>query len=569
MERSSILRWVIIAVAVLLIWQFWPKLFGGGGNKSALQPLPPESACSAHGLCLPDNLPPERTCDIQGVRFKAQLGSRGATLKHLWLQDERYHHDGKPIDLVTTPDVLERRPLRFDFRTGMALDKAQEAQLAYDMVDWQLVSQDPKSCVFEYRDDRVQMQRTIRATDRPFELDVQTTLKNVSPDKRKHQLGVEAASWRTNKETESHLGRQSPFITHVTCANADDTTRLSPSDFEPSDFADEGYESGWFVNRAPVSFAAVSDFYFAQALVPIEPKAQACKLQVEERWDVARHPKKDDDPNAGAMYRARVTYPPRELAPEEAASYHLLAYVGPKERDVLANAAGAHDLGELVDLGYFSIIAKVLLQFLVWLYGFVGNWGIAIILMTICVRTLLFPLTWTSIKSGLAMRRLKPQIDELNRKYKDDPQQKQIATMELWKKNKVNPLGGCLPALFQLPVWWALYTSLQTAVELYHTPFLWFRDLSAPDPYYILPIVLGGTMILQQRLMPMQLDPLQQKMMTYIMPAVFTVMMLFLPSGLAVYMLTNAVLGILQQLAIEKYWSGTGGGAVPASSAAK
>jgi YidC/Oxa1 family membrane protein insertase len=154
------------------------------------------------------------------------------------------------------------------------------------------------------------------------------------------------------------------------------------------------------------------------------------------------------------------------------------------------------------------------------------------------------------------MRRLKPEIDVISAKFKDDAQQKNLATMELWKKHKINPFGGCLPAVFQLPVWWALYTSLQTAVELYHTPFLWFRDLSAPDPYYIVPVVLGGTMILQQKLMPMQMDPMQQKMMTFVMPAVFTVMMLFLPSGLAVYMLTNAVIGILQQLAIEKYWSG-------------
>ena len=126
--------------------------------------------------------------------------------------------------------------------------------------------------------------------------------------------------------------------------------------------------------------------------------------------------------------------------------------------------------------------------------------------------------------------------------------------MELWRKNKVNPLGGCLPALVQMPIWFALYATLQTAVEFYHTKFLWFVDLSAPDPFYVLPIVLGAAMIVQQRIVPQQgMDPVQQKMMMWLLPIIFTVMMLFLPAALGVYMLTNSMLGIVQQLAVEKF----------------
>jgi YidC/Oxa1 family membrane protein insertase len=131
--------------------------------------------------------------------------------------------------------------------------------------------------------------------------------------------------------------------------------------------------------------------------------------------------------------------------------------------------------------------------------------------------------------------------------------------MELWRKHKVNPLGGCLPALVQMPIWFALYATLQTAVEFYHTKFLWFADLSAPDKYFILPFVLGVTMIVQQRIVPQQgMDPMQQKMMTWLMPGVFTVMMLFLPAALGVYMLTNSVLGITQQLVMEKLFPRAG-----------
>jgi YidC/Oxa1 family membrane protein insertase len=166
---------------------------------------------------------------------------------------------------------------------------------------------------------------------------------------------------------------------------------------------------------------------------------------------------------------------------------------------------------------------------------------------------LLFPLTWKQIKSMVSMRRLKPDIDEINRKFKDEPQQKQVAMMEVYRKNGVNPFSGCLPVVVQMPVWWALYTVLQTAVELYHTPFLWFRDLSAPDPFFVLPVVIGGTSFVQQKLMPQQADLAQQKMMLYFMPALFTVMMLFLPSGLGIYMLTNSILGIVQQQAVERF----------------
>ncbi len=232
----------------------------------------------------------------------------------------------------------------------------------------------------------------------------------------------------------------------------------------------------------------------------------------------------------------------------------MLTYIGPKERDILAAAGGGkHDLSELIDLGFFSAIAKVLVAFLLKVHSVIPNWGLAIILLTVTARTLLFPLSVPSIKSMIKMRELKPELDALTEKYKDDPQGKGVAQMELWRKHNVNPLKGCLPQLASMPVWFALYTTLQTAVELYNIPFLWFPDLSQADPYYVLPFVIGGTSFLQQKLMPMQADAAQQKMMMYFMPAMFTVFMLFLPSGLGVYMFTNGVLGIVQQQIVERY----------------
>ena len=226
-----------------------------------------------------------------------------------------------------------------------------------------------------------------------------------------------------------------------------------------------------------------------------------------------------------------------------------------------AAAGGTPRLQDLINLGTFSIVAKVLVQIITWIHAHItlGNWGLAIIVLTLGLRIGLFPLTWKQIKSAIAMRKLKPEIDALNAKFKEDPQAKNVAMMELWRKHKVNPLGGCLPALVQMPIWFALYATLQTAVEFYHTKFLWFADLSAPDPFFVLPIVLGAAMIVQQRITPQQgMDPMQQKMMNWLMPGIFTVMMLFLPAALGVYMLTNSLLGITQQVVTQRLFPNIG-----------
>ncbi len=276
-----------------------------------------------------------------------------------------------------------------------------------------------------------------------------------------------------------------------------------------------------------------------------------------------------------------LVYPQRTLQKGQEADYQDTAFLGPKERDILKTAGGpGKDLGDLINLGFFSPVAKVLVGALVWLKTKItGNWGLSIVLLTVVLRLILFPLTWKSIKTTVNMRRLKPELDALNKKFAGDAQAKNLAMMELYKKRGVNPLGGCLPQLIQMPVWFAMYTTLQTAVEMYHTRFLWFHDLSAPDQLFgalhlpfighlpafgPLPFVLGALMVLQQKIVPTQIaDPMQQKLMMYVMPGVFMVMMLFLPAALGVYMLTNSVLGISQQLLVEKFAphdGGTGGG---------
>ncbi len=554
MDRGTLLRWLFIAAAVFLLMTGLPKLFGGGTTER--QPLQPEGS----NLPAQASRPREQLCDLWGPRFRAQISTRGGGIKHFFLLDAKYREDGQPIDLSTTPDLELRRQLRFDFHNPAAKIPEPERQLGYDSVDFTLERATGKECVLVFRDDAVELRKTVKTTERPYELVATATIRNLASNARRHALTVETTAWRTEAEVKGGMFRVSPLLTHVECVPREgDATRLNPQDFEPSDFEDRERfpitprtAGDWFEAPFPPAVAAVSNAYFSHALVPLAGSTPACQLQIEDRWDHRRFQNKGADPNAGAMYRARLAYPPRELAPGKEATYSVLTYVGPKERSVLAEAAGGDQrLTELIDLGFFSSIAKVLVAFLLKVYSVIPNWGIAIIVLTVTARLLLFPLAVPGIKGMIKMRELKPEIDAINEKYKDDPQQKGLAQMELWRKHNVNPLKGCLPQLASMPVWFALYTTLQTAVELYHIPFLWFPDLSKGDPYYILPFIIGATSFLQQKLMPMQGDPAQQKMLLYFMPAMFTVFMLFLPAGLGVYMFTNGVLGIIQQQAVE------------------
>jgi len=562
MERSSVLRWGVIAIAIFLFYKFgWPLISGSSNDKSQVAAAPYEPILSPPGY-VPDRLdpdlkpgepnePPEgELCKIKGERFEAILSSRGAAITRYRLTDPNYARS-EASDLSTTPDHERWRNLRTTFR-----GKDADSQVKFDRFPWKLERSDgEKSCKFTYEDEDVRVVKTVTAhLNRPFELNLETTVTNLASAPKRHQFAVGAFAFRENKDIKGSLGKVSPFLTELSCAVGKDVIRKGKDDFKAGMVTVPG------VDR----YAAVNSHYFSQALVPqpgpagdpvVVADAPTCGLLAENRALLAGQAPDSDE--ASAVYHAKLTYPPKELAPQASATYRDIAFFGPKEREVLAHAAGGTNvkLSEVLNLGFFAPVANVLVKILDFIHDHItfGNWGLAIIVMTICLRTLLFPLTYKSIKTTIAMRRLKPEVDLLNAKFKDDAQAKNLAMMELWKKHGVNPFGGCLPQLVQMPVWFAMYTTLQTAVEMYHTKFLWFSDLSAPDKYYVLPLLLGVFMIVQQRIVPQQgMDPMQAKMMMYMLPAVFTVMMLFLPAALGVYMLTNSLLGIGQQLAVER-----------------
>lgn len=234
------------------------------------------------------------------------------------------------------------------------------------------------------------------------------------------------------------------------------------------------------------------------------------------------------------------------VSPDQKVELKFKGYFGAKTQNLLSNADKR--LVDAVDFGFFSILAHPLLTGINFIYGFIDNYGLAIIIMTIILKILFLPLVIQQQKSAIKMKKLQPQMTKLREKYKDDNQKQQMELLKFMRENKVNPMKGCLPILPQIPVFMAYYWMLMNAIELRHAPFFgWIQDLSAQDPYWITPVLMGIGMFFQQKLTPMAgMDKTQEKVMMA-MPVIFSLFMLTLPAGMVIYMLTNTIVSIIQQ----------------------
>ncbi len=274
--------------------------------------------------------------------------------------------------------------------------------------------------------------------------------------------------------------------------------------------------------------------YFASAWIP--------KAGVEREF----YTKKLSD----NIYAMGVVTPNAPIAAGATAVVGAQLFAGPQTEQELVKAAPG--LEYTVDYGWLTVIAKPLFWVLSKIYGLVHNWGIAIILLTVLIKAAFFPLSAASYKSMAQMRELAPRLQSMKEKFGDDKQKMQQAMLEMYRTEKINPMGGCLPIIVQIPVFIALYWVLLGSVELRHAPFFgWIQDLSATDPWFILPILMGATMIIQTYLNPAPTDPIQAKVMK-IMPVVFSVFFFFFPAGLVLYWLVNNILSIAQQWYVNK-----------------
>jgi YidC/Oxa1 family membrane protein insertase len=283
-----------------------------------------------------------------------------------------------------------------------------------------------------------------------------------------------------------------------------------------------------------VQWGGFQDQYFMAAFVP--QKTEGTELILKKISDTSAE--------------LRIAGAQASLPPGTQFSQSYLMFLGPKDLDKLK--AFGHDLDKALDFGWFDIVAKPMLWAMKFFYQYTGNYGLAIILLTVIIKIIFWWPTNLSYKSMREMKKIQPEMAKLKEKFKDDKEKLNKETMELYRRYKVNPMGGCLPMAIQIPVFFALYKVLLYTIELRHAPFYWWiRDLSAQDPYYISPILMGGSMFVQQYLTPTTGDPTQAKMML-IMPVVFTFMFLSFPTGLVIYWFFSNLLSIGQQLYINQ-----------------
>jgi YidC/Oxa1 family membrane protein insertase len=464
---------------------------------------------------------------LESPDFVATLSAYGGALTHFRLKEDRFTRGGKPIDLVTTD-----KPAYLPFRVTIAgLDLPPDAV-------WTAEQLSPTAARFTYAAGDLLLVRKVEVGQGPYQLWSTLSVRNRGKAERSVELNVEGHHYALRAEEKGgFLAGRSPLTSSGLCVKDDSPKRFERSDVVEDKPALEG----------DVNFGSVETVYFTQAFAASDKPFAKCQLSGSDRGGTT------DEPH-GSLLSVALSYPSVKLPAGQSALFRTLAYVGPKLPSTLAQAG--HSLKRASYVGGLpgvDAIANGLLAMLAFIHDEgVGNWGLSIILLTLLVKLVLYPLTAKSFQSIAAMRRLKPEIDALNEKYKDDREKKGAAMMELYRKHKINPVGGCLPQLLQLPIWWALYMSLSTNVELFRRPFFGFwQDLTAPDPYYVLPLGLGLLMWVQQRITPNTMDAAQAKMMMYVMPVMVTSFMLFLPAGLCLYMFTNSVLSIGQQKFIE------------------
>lgn len=513
---------------------------GAPATPAAGQPTAPTAAGNATPTPAAAPRGPEQIIALESPSVKVEFSSWGGALRSWQLLGSQFHepdHPDVPEDLVRLADP-DRRPFSITFSEGSTVTIPANAE-------WRGEKKSANEVVYTWESTELSVEKRYRVHPQDYllELDVALVAKQGSP---KQGLVVSLFSEQDPKTaSEGGWTGEQPREWVAACYVEDELESWSASSV-----ADRMREQ-----RGGVRWAGFLHSFFIFA---VAPRATAENLGCRA-YGVASAP--------GGM-GVDLLFPLTTLSAGQGDRVQtgLVAYLGPKYLEKLEAIGSTVDVApgfdKAVDLGFWGFIAGPLLWLLERFYSAVGSWGIAIILLTMVVK--LATLYWThkSMKSMKEMAKLRPQLDKLRDKYKDDRQKQQIETMNLFKAHGVNPLAGCLPLLLQMPIWFALYRALSVAAQLYQAEFLWLKDLTAPDPYYILPILMTGAMLLQARLTPTTGTGMQQKMLSYGMPLMFGVMGFFFPAGLSVYILTNTILTLFHHLYMHR-----SGGSAPAAAA--
>jgi len=478
-----------------------------------------EVVAGRHKKATPENLPEIKkeffikngSDKLERTSYLATVSNTGGMIDHLVLTD------------------FSREKVLFD-RNQKSILLALSSKSAEDHLNenskYELVSSDEKNISFSH------ITPSGLKIDRNYEFLKQDVIKetilvkNLGEKPRRVELSLLLSKHQAIQKDGSFLSGPAPV---------NNVSLKSYTEFNKYAFKDLVEEKVW----SPVHYIGFDDQYFLSVFIP----------EKEEDIKLIRAKVNADH---GETANIEIELSPQVLLSQEEKLFEHKIFAGPKQIDLLSHMTPS--LAENVDFGWLSALCRPMLWLLVKIYEQVGNFGLAIILITILIKLLTHPLTRKSYSSQAEMKKIAPKIQELSKKYGHDRALLGQKQMELYREHGINPMAGCLPLLIQLPIWFAFYRMLGFSVELYDQPFIgWIHDLTSPDPYYVLPLFMGGTMLITQALTPMQLDNQpQMKYVLWIMPIFFTFIMLNMPAGLSLYILTNNLLTIAQQIIIKK-----------------
>ncbi len=544
MDTRRLILFFIFSFSLLLIWEAWQKETRPKESVATAQTAvpapsgqPPKSATPVPGVGVPgavSTVPPAVTASGQGERirvetdnFVAEIDTLGADIVFLELRKHRDTLDKSKDFVFLGPEhkyfaqsgligaELPNHKTLFSSRS-----KSASLEPGKDDLELRLDASGPEG---------VRVTKIFSFRRGSYLIDVSYEVTNAT------QAPLSAhAYFQITRDNKDPAGTSSMMSTYTGPA-----VYTEQDKFHKVAFGDVDKGKTPYSKNADNGWIAMLQHYFVAAIVPAEktPREYYTRKLSE------------------GYYSAGVIVPIDPIAAGKTAKVSVPFYAGPQEQDKLKAIAGGLDL--VVDYGWLTIIAAPLFWVLELFHGWLGNWGLAIILLTVVLKLIFFPLSAASYRSMAKMKMVAPRLTKLRETYGNDRVKLNQAMMDLYKTEKINPLGGCLPIVVQIPVFIALYWVLLAAVELRQAPFYgWIVDLSAADPWYVLPALMMISMVIQTKLNPTPPDPVQAKVMM-IMPFAFGVMFFFFPAGLVLYWLVNNVLSILQQWQITRMIEGT------------
>ena len=546
MDNSRLFLFAALVFVGMLMWQQWQIDYGpkpdvgsevetrGEGpvaeQDDPIGDLPDQAEPISPGTDtrtepLPSASPEQQLVTVDTDVIRALIDTRGGVLRSLKLKKyptsleqpddwlELVHSATNSVHIVQSGlrNKEEKAPTHYSVY--------KDEQSAYELAD----GQDELVVSMRWSQDDVEVVKSYHFTRGDYLIDVKHRVENRS------QQEWQGSQYRQIQRSRP-LETSRLLYTYTGSVYFNEETKYEKVDFDDMEDSQLKLESdgGWI---------AMIQHYFLSAWIP----GQDEKNLVYTIANTKRNP---------STYTIGLRSANRVVPPGGNTEFVSQLFVGPKIVKRLEEIAPSLDL--TVDYGVLTFLSKPLYWLLSWYHGFVGNWGVAIILLTFTVKALFYKLSETSYRSMAKMRKVSPRLKTLKERYGDDRQKMNQAMMELYKTEKINPMGGCLPILVQIPVFIALYWALLESVDLRQAPFIfWIKDLSVMDPFYVLPIVMGISMVIQQRLNPPPPDPIQAKIMMAL-PFVFTVFFAFFPAGLVLYWVINNVLSIAQQWVITR-----------------